>query len=399
MIDFEPGEQTKLMVDSVRRFIKNEVVPEEGKLKAILHDNPGGLDREGRKIPELLSARNRIFKKSAEAGFLNAHMPEEVGGSGISHVDVFFLREEVFKHGLGLNQYVTTLTSRGPNVMLLQAQDSVKDKYLYPVVKGDKTTCLALTEDIAGSDVLGIKAKAVRDGDSWIIDGLKRFVGNGPYADFAQAVAYTTTPERKGHGISILAVDLDSPGITRTMIRTTVASGDWAEIQFNEVRVPRENVIGTLHEALPLLMTWLVGERIDMGGQCLGLARFLLERAIEYAKERTTFGKPIGSRQYIQGMIVDSATEIYAAKHAVLASAWKLDRGERVRKESSMAKILATETLYRVADRAVQVLGGNGLDKELPEESIFRLARAMRVYEGTSEIQKITIARELGLPA
>jgi alkylation response protein AidB-like acyl-CoA dehydrogenase len=282
--------------------------------------------------------------------------------------------------------------------MLLEAQDSVKDKYLYPIVNGDKTTCLALTEDVAGSDVGGIKAKAVKDGDHWVIDGIKRFVGNGPYADFAQFIAYTTTPERKGHGISIIAVDLDSPGITRTMIRTIVASGDWAEIQFNEVRVPEENVIGTLHEGMPLLMEWLVGERIDMGGQCLGLARFLLERMIDYAKERRTFGSPIGSRQYIQGMIVDSATEIYAAKHAVLAAAWKLDRGERVRKESSMAKILATETLYRVADRAVQVLGGNGVDKELPEERIFRLARTMRVYEGTSEIQKITIAKELGLP-
>lgn len=120
---------------------------------------------------------------------------------------------------------------------------------------------------------------------------------------------------------------------------------------------------------------------------------------IAYANERTTFGRPIGSRQYIQGMIVDSATEIFAARHAVLASAWKLDRGERVRKESSMAKILATETLFRVADRAVQVLGGNGVDKALPEERIFRLARTMRVYEGTSEIQKITIAKELGLPS
>ena len=378
MIDFEPGEQTRLIIEGVQRFIRNEVMPEEEKLSGILHENPDGLAPDGRKLPEVLAARNRVFKKSADAGYLNAHMPEAVGGSGISHVDVYFLREAAFKYGLGLNQYVTTLTSRGPNVMLLEVQDSVRGKYLHPVVKGDKTTCLALTEDVAGSDVGGIKAKAVKDGDHWVIDGIKRFVGNGPYADFAQVVVYTTTPGPKGHGISIIAVDLDSPGITRTMIRTIVASGDWAEIQFNEVRAPQENVIGTLHQGMPLLMRWLVGERIDMGGQCLGLAQFLLERMIDYANARSTFGRPIGSRQYIQGMIVDSATEIYAAKYAVLAAAWKLDRGERVRKESSMAKILATETLFRVADRAVQVLGGNGVDKELPEERIFRLARTMR---------------------
>ena len=398
MIDFEPNEQTRLMIDGIRRFIKNEVSPEEESLRGILRANPDGLDKEGRKIPELLAARNRIFKKSADAGFLNAHMPKDVGGSGISHVDVYFLREEVFKHGLGLNQYVITLTSRGPNVMLLQLQDAAKDKYLYPVLKGEKTTCLALTEPEAGSDVLAIKAKARRDGDFWVIDGRKLYIGNGPYADFAQVVVYTAPPERRGHGISIFAVDLDSRGISRKMIRTTVGSGDWAEIHFNSVRVPKYNLIGQLHKGVPLLMEWLVGERIDMGGQCLGLAQFLLKRAIDYAKQRHTFGKPLGSRQYIQGMIVDSATEIYAAKQAVLASAWKLDREERVRKESSMAKLLATETLYRVADRSIQVLGGSGLDKELPEEKIFRLARAMRVYEGTSEIQKLTIAKELGLP-
>lgn len=398
MIDFQPTVATKLMVDGVRRFIRNEVVPEERKLKESLRDHFGGLDREGRKVPELLAARNRIFRKSAAAGFLNAHMPKEVGGGGISHVDVYFLREEVFKHGLGLNQYVVTLTSRGPNIMLLRVQDKVKDKYLYSVVEGEKTTCLALTEPDAGSDALAIKTKATKEGDDWVIDGLKRFIGNGPYADFAQVIAYTATPERRGHGISIFAVDLDSPGVSRNMIRTIVGSGDWAEIQFNMVKVPQENIIGEINEGFPLLMEWLVGERIDMGGQCLGLAQFLLERSIDYAKQRYTFGKPLGSRQYIQGMIVDSATEVYAAKHAVLASAWKLDRGERVRKEAAIAKILATETLYRVADRAIQVLGGNGIDKELPEESIFRLARSMRIYEGTDEIQKLTIARELGLP-
>lgn len=398
MIDLEPSPQAELMRAGVVTFVKKEVEPEEAALEKVLRSNPDGLDPTGRKLPEVLTARNRIFRKSAAAGFLNAHMPEAVGGSGLSHVDVYFLREQVFRHGLGLNQYVVTLTSRGPNLMLLRVQDSVKDRYLYPVVNGEKTTCLALTEPEAGSDVPSIRTRAVKHGDHWVIEGTKRFIGNGPYADFAMVVAYTARSEKRGDGITLFAVDLESPGISRTMINTTVASGDWCEIHFDGVRVPQENVIGELHKGLPLLLQWLEGERVDMGGQCLGLAQFLVDEAIAYAQERQTFGKPLASRQYIQGMIVESATEVYAAKHAVLASAWKLDRGERARKEAAMAKILATETLYRVADRTIQVMGGNGLDKELPVEKIFRLARAMRVYEGTTEIQKLTIAKELGLP-
>ena len=182
------------------------------------------------------------------------------------------------------------------------------------------------------------------------------------------------------------------------MIRTTVESGDWCELHFENVRVPNSNVIGELHKGYPLLLKWLEGERIDMGGQCIGLCNFMIKEAITYAKDRKTFGKSIASRQYIQGHIVDSLTEVYAAKMAILATAWKRDRGEKARKEVAMAKILGTETLFRVADRMIQVMGGNGIDKALPIEKIFRLARAMRVYEGTTEIQKITIAKDIGLP-
>lgn len=397
-MDFEQSEQSKMICEGIARFIRNEVEPEEAKLKALSVKNPDLLDLEGRKLPEYLAARNRVFRKSAEAGFLSAHMPEEVGGGGLSHVDVFFVREEVYRHGLGLNQYVVNMTSRGPNVMLLNVQDAVKDKYLHPVIRGEKTTCLALTEADAGSDVPAIRASAKLDGDHWVLTGTKRFIGNGPYAEFAIVVAYTDRSEKRGYGLTLFAVDLDSPGIAKTMIRTTVESGDWCELHFEDVRVPAVNVIGELHKGYPLLLKWLEGERIDMGGQCIGLSEFMIHEAIAYAKDRKTFGKPIGARQYIQGLIVDSMTEVYAAKMAILATAWKRDRGEKARKEVAMAKILGTETLFRVADRVIQVMGGNGIDKALPIEKIFRLARAMRVYEGTTEIQKLTIAKDIGLP-
>ena len=146
MIDFEQSSESKMICDAIAGFIKKEVVPEEAALKHIYATNPDGLDLAGIKLPEVLAARNRIFKKSADAGFLSAHMPESVGGGGLNHVDIFFVREEVYRHGLGLNQFVVNMTSRGPNLMLFNVQDSVKDKYLYPIINGDVTTCLALTE-------------------------------------------------------------------------------------------------------------------------------------------------------------------------------------------------------------------------------------------------------------
>lgn len=396
---FEPSDACRRLLGEVDAFVTDHVQSEQDALAHIYATNPDGLDLEGRKLPEIVAARNRIFKKSADAGFLSAHLPVAVGGGGLSHQEIFYLREAVFKYGLGLNQYVVNMTSRGPNVMLLEVQDSMKDRYMHPVVRGERTTCFALTERGAGSDAISIETTAVPDGDGWLLNGRKRFIGNGPYADFAQVVVRTSdTSDRRGEGISIFAVDLDSPGVNNTMVRTMVGSGDWSEITFDNVRVPAENLIGEQDKGLMLLMKWLIGERIDMCGQCLGLAQYLVDLAIDYANKRTTFGKVIGSRQYIQGMITDSATEIFAAKYAALAAAEKRDSGERVRKEASMAKILATETLYRVADRTIQVFGGHGLDKALPVEKIYRLARAMTVYEGTTEINKLTIAKELGLP-
>ncbi|MEM6496017.1 MAG: acyl-CoA dehydrogenase family protein [Pseudomonadota bacterium] len=397
-MSFEPTENGQMLLSKVSDFVATVVRPEEEALSEIYAKNPDGLDAEGRKLPAILAARNRIFKASANAGFLSAHLPTEVGGLAISHVDVYHLREAIFRYGLGLNQYVVNMTSRGPNVMLLNVQDEVRDKYLMPVVKGDKTTCLALTEYGAGSDAQNIETVAERDGSDWLLTGKKVYIGNGPYGDFAQVMARTSDAKRSGHGLTLFAVDFDSPGIRRQMVRTMVNSGDWAEITFDKVRVPAENVIGEVDEGLPLLMTWLVGERIDMCGQCLGLADYVLGLATEYAKSRNTFGQPIASRQYVQGMLVDSETEIFAAKFGALAAAERKDTGARVRKESSMAKVLATETLLRTADRAMQIHGGHGLNKTLPIEKIFRLARSMTVYEGTSEINKLTIAKEMGLP-
>ncbi len=397
-MSFEPTPAGTKLLNNIAEFMSSIVKPEEAALADLYARNPDGLDADGRKMPEILGARNRIFKASAEAGFLSAHLPVDVGGLGISHVDVYHLREAIFRHGLGLNQYVVNMTSRGPNVMLLQVQDQVRDKYLTPVVQGEKTTCLALTEYGAGSDAQNISTVAERDGSDFLITGKKVYIGNGPYGEFAQVMARTSEPQRSGHGLTLFAVDFDSTGISRQMVRTMVNSGDWAEITFDKVRVPAENVIGNVDEGLPLLMSWLVGERIDMCGQCLGLASYVLDLATTYAKSRETFGQPIASRQYVQGMLVDSETEVFAAKYAALAAAEKKDTGARVRKESSMAKVLATETLLRTADRAMQIHGGHGLNKTLPIEKIFRLARSMTVYEGTSEINKLTIAKEMGLP-
>ena len=200
-MSFEPTSAGQALLDKVPAFISNVVRPEEEALAEVYATNPDGLDANGRKLPEIVAARNRIFKASAEAGFLSAHLPPEVGGGGISHVDVYHLREAIFRYGLGLNQYVVNMTSRGPNVMLMNVQDSVRDKYLDPVVKGEKTTCLALTEYGAGSDAQNIEASATRDGNDWLITGKKVYIGNGPYGEFAQVMARTSPAQRPGFDI------------------------------------------------------------------------------------------------------------------------------------------------------------------------------------------------------
>jgi len=400
MVDFGVSEEIQLVRRGLRSFLEKEVKPLEEEHKCLLEDERARLDDEGRLVPQFKQALQHVRKRSAELGYYAMHMPEEVGGGGISRVGMVYAFKEVFRRGLGLNVAVLA-GPEGPSPMLLALKEPQREKYLKPLMRGEITTCFALTEPEAGSDIKNLKTRAERKGDHYVLNGMKTFITNAADADFAQVFAVTDPKRYKEHGyegVTALIVERDTPGYRVGKInRSLIDDGSQAELIFENCRVPQENVIGQEGMGFYVAMSWIGIGRLNIASICLGLGEYLLERCLEYAKLRTAFGQPIGKYQHIRGMISESAAELYAAEQMVLNAAWKMDQGEQIIKESAMAKWFCTRMLFRLADRAVQIHGGMGVMKELPIERVFRFARILRIVEGTDEIQKETIAKSLGL--
>jgi len=400
VIDFTIPEETQMICRGLRSFLENEVQPLEVKYKKYLEDERARLQDDGSLVPEFKAVLHQVRRRSAELGYYAMHMPTQVGGGGINRVGMFYAFKEVFRHGLGLNLVVLS-GPEGPSPMLLQLREPQRQKYLMPLIQGEMTTCFALTEPEAGSDIKNLKTRAEKKGNHYIINGMKTFITNATDADFAQVFAVTDPQTYKDHGylgVTALLVERATPGYHIGKInRSMMDDGSQAELIFENCRVPLENVIGQEGAGFYTAMSWLGVGRLNIASWSIGLAHYLLERCVEYANLRTAFGKPIGKYQHVRGMLAESAAELYAAEQMVLNASWKMDQGEPVIGESSMAKWYATNMLYRLADRAVQIHGGMGVMKELPLERIFRLARILRIVEGTDEIQKETIAKSLEL--
>jgi acyl-CoA dehydrogenase len=400
MVDFTVPEETQMIRRGLRSFLEKEVQPLEEEHKKFLEDERARLQDDGSLVPELKAIIDHIRKRSAELGYYAMHMPQEVGGGGISRVGMAYAFKEVFRHGLGLNVAVLS-GPEGPSPMLLQLNDLQRERYLKPLIRGERTTCFALTEPEAGSDIKNLKTRAEKQGDHYILNGMKTFITNATDANFAQVFAVTDAKTYKEHGymgVTAFTVERDAPGYQIGKInRSIIDDGSQAELIFENCKVPAENVIGQEGLGFYVAMGWLGIGRLNMAALSVGLAHYLLDCCVEYAKLRTAFGKPIGKYQHIRGMLAESAAELYAAEQAVLNASWKLDQGEQIIQDSSMVKWFATNTLYRLADRAVQIHGAMGVMKELPIERIFRFARILRIVEGTDEIQKETIAKSLEL--
>ena len=378
-MDFLIPEDLKDLKNMVRTFVRKELMPLEEEV-----------ERTG-KIPE------EALQKMRELGFFGLTIPTEYGGSGIGTFGYCLAAEELgwahsaFKTICGVNNGI------GSKPIVLDGTEEQKRKYLPKIASGEYITAFALSEPGAGSDAANISTQAVRKGDRYIINGRKHFITNGPLADLITVLAVTDKEKRAHGGITAFLVEKGTPGFSVGQIHKTMGSRGvyHSELIFDNCEVPAENVIGKEGMGFITAMKTLDDGRLTLAASCVGTAERLLEMSTEYAKRRVTFGKPIAERQAIQWMLADSATEIYAAKMMVYATAIRYDKGERIPAEVAMTKLYATEMVNRVADRAVQIHGGMGWIQELPVERIYRDVRVTRLYEGTSEIQRIIIARNI----
>src|SRR4051794_14545785 len=339
-----------------------------------------------------------VIDKAWEVGLMNTHVPEAYGGPGLDYLSGCVIEEEI---GWGCSGIGTSLMANGlaSAPVGLGGSEETKKKYLGGLVEDFKLASFCLTEPDAGSDVSGMKTRAVKQGDKYILNGSKCFITNGTYADWF--TVYPKTDPESGHrGISAFVVDADSPGVTveKKEDKMGQRASNTATISFNDVEVPAENLLAEENKGFKLAMMTLDRTRPGVASMAVGIARAAFEYATEYSKERVQFGVPIAMHQAIQFMIADMATKVEASRLLVWESAVMLDQGLRNSRVSSMAKRFAADSAMEVTTDAVQVYGGYGFIKEYPVEKLMRDAKIMQLYEGTSQIQRLVIAKEVLLP-
>ncbi|MFP5225476.1 MAG: acyl-CoA dehydrogenase family protein, partial [Actinomycetota bacterium] len=340
-----PSELLELR-QSVRDFIDREIRPVEEEHAQEL--------RETGTIASAEELRRRFRKKSAEIGFYGMHMPEEVGGMGLSYLGQVLVEEEVYRSGVLLASRGSVMASvEGPTPILLAANEAQRETYLAPLMRAEREMCFALTEPEAGSDATAIRTKAEKKNGSYILSGRKHFITHGAEADFAVVFA-KTDPDAGARGVTAFFVDKGTPGFEVTKIQHTASNLDRpAELTFDQVEIPAENILGEVGEGFRAAMAWINGGRLKIAATALGVADHLLGQMTQYAKDRKAFGRPIGANQYIQGYIVDSWMELEATRSFVYDMASRCDSGSDGRREAAAAKVYATEMVARVTDRAI----------------------------------------------
>ena len=339
-----------------------------------------------------------VINKAWEVGLMNTHIPEAYGGPGLDYLSGCLIEEEF---GWGCSGIGTSLAANGlaSAPVTLGGSEETKKKYLGMLTESPKLASFCLTEPDAGSDVSGMKTKAVKKGDKYVISGSKCFITNGTYADYFTVFA-KTDPEGGHRGISAFVVDADLPGVSvdKKEDKMGQRASNTATISFDEVEIPAENLLGEENKGFKLAMMTLDRTRPGVSAMAVGIGRAALEYATDYSKERVQFGVPIAMHQAIQFMIADMATKVEAGRLLTWNSAFLLDQGVRNSKISSMAKRFAADSAMEVTTDAVQVYGGYGFIKEYPVEKLMRDAKIMQLYEGTSQIQRLVIAKEVLLP-
>lgn len=379
-MDFTIPEEFKMLQTTVRRFVEEEMIPLEKLLPPDSHELPDG-------------HTERLQDKLKEIGLWALSAPVELGGGGINTLGMVLVREEIGKTTLG---HGGGIFGGDPPNILYHGTDAQKEKYLLPVIRGEKRAAFAQTEPNAGSDPASMQTSAVRDGDNWILNGNKIFIGSAGYADFAMVFAVTDKVRRNRGGITCFLVEKDNPGYKVPRLIDTMGGHKPGEIVLDDCVVPDENRLGPVGMGFQLGQKWLAaGRLIQHPPMCIGAAERSLKMAINYAKRRVTFGQPLAERQAVQWMLADGAVEIHATRMMTYEGAWRNDQGDDVRIQAAMCKLFATEMACRVVDNAIQIHGGVGYSRELPLERFYRDLRRARITEGASEILRFMIARDI----
>ena len=377
-------EEQEMIVSTVRRFVETEMYPHE-----TLVDRAGEVPRE---IAE------EIKRKTIELGFYACNFPEEVGGSGLCHLDFALVERELGRGSMALSHFFGR-----PQNILMACEGEQRERYLLPAVRGERMDALAMTEPAAGSDVRGMRCAARRDGGDWVVNGTKHFISGADHADFVivfLATGEDGTPRGPKKRITAFLVDRGTKGFTIRDGYRSVSHRGYRNmiLDFDDCRLPAGQVLGEVDGGFDMMNTWLYATRVTVATMSVGRARRVFEYALGYAAEREQFGQPIGRFQGVGFQIADMITEIDAADWLTLSSAWRLDEGLPANREIASAKLYATEMLARVTDATVQIYGGMGLMEDLPIERFWRDARVERIWDGTSEIQRHIISRDLLRP-
>lgn len=383
-MDFALSDEQDMIVSTVRSFVEKEIYPHEE-----------AVERTGIVDPDIAQD---IKQKCLDLGFYACNFPPEVGGAGLGHVDFALVERELGRGSMALTHFF----GRPQNILMACQGDQI-ERYLLPAVRGEKMDALAMTEPDAGSDVRGMKCTARRDGGDWIVNGTKHFISGAEHADFIIvfiATGVDETPKGPKKRITAFLVDRGTPGFEILPGYQSVSHRGYHNmiLKFEDCRLPDAQVLGEVDGGFAVMNEWLYATRITVATNAVGRARRCFDLAVDYAATRHQFGQPIGKFQGISFQLADMITEIDAADMLTLSAAWRLDKGLPANREIASAKVYASEMLARVTDKTLQIYGGMGLMNDFPIERFWRDARVERIWDGTSEIQRHIISRELLRP-
>lgn len=370
---------------AIDRYVQDELLPFEKQ---------HGISWEGQPSKDVLK---QVWQRSAQLGFYGLMLPVEQGGAGFSAEQMCQVKSFVASSGAVLAQHVLGELSGPPRIGYLfkVATPDQIERFLKPISEAQLAVCFALTEEQAGSDAAAIQARAVREGDHYVLTGRKRFISGAPYADVAIVLA-VTDPTQGARGISAFFVDMHDPGMKVVCDYVAMhGQASHADLEMNAIKVPVANLIGGEGQGFKLGIGRINFNRLLHCATIIGFAELALRLSVERANTRSQFGKPIGQFQAIAHMLANMATDLQAARAMTLDAARRIDAGDPLRMEASMCKLFVSEAAFRVADQAVQIHGGTGLIRGNPVEWLFRMLRMMRILTGTSEILRNTVAKEL----